>query len=343
GRSAYDAPCRGLSAHGHLAEGLRASGRSCRHRRSRERPHARRRRAQAQRVRLRACPAPVVPRSVGAARARPAARRLPRLRAGPRDARHARRLSALRDPDAERQRGGGRRGQAVHRPELEPREHGRRGHAAHGPRPRVLAHPLRARHVPHRAHDPAAADHVAPAAARRATAVRRPCCSARVGARDRAVVRSRRGARRARPDAGLPHAHADHRRGEGPRPRRLPQAGQRLQRRRQGRRPPPAPVDGARRHARPAGQAGPRGHGLGARRRLRPDRRGRLPQARRGGQPARADRRRRDVLRRPLPGDVQGRGGLDRQRRRAVLRLGAQGLRGGPRRPPRRGRHPGRV
>ena len=53
---------RGLSAARHLAEGLRASGRSRRHRRAGLDPDARPRRAQAHRVRLRACAAPDVPR-----------------------------------------------------------------------------------------------------------------------------------------------------------------------------------------------------------------------------------------------------------------------------------------
>ena len=54
------------TAHGHLAEGVRASGRPGRHRRARVGPDARPGRAQAHRVRLRARAAPGLPRRVGA-------------------------------------------------------------------------------------------------------------------------------------------------------------------------------------------------------------------------------------------------------------------------------------
>src|SRR5215213_8332938 len=64
GASADGTPSRGLPAHGHLAEGVRAPRRPGRDRRARLGADARPGRAQADRVRLRARAAPGVPRRV---------------------------------------------------------------------------------------------------------------------------------------------------------------------------------------------------------------------------------------------------------------------------------------
>ena len=140
-----------------LLQGVRASRRPRRDRRSEGGSDARHGGPQAGGVALRARDAADVPQQLGARRRARAARAVGASGRRLQDPRHAAHLRPVRDRLDRQQRDVGRLSESDRRVRLHAAAAARTRRAAHGPRARGRAHPLRPHALPDRAADPAAA------------------------------------------------------------------------------------------------------------------------------------------------------------------------------------------